>query len=937
MRYGKLLLIAACCAPLLAAAQSTLNFGIQRRQGAEDLPKTKAPVELPVRKAKQNTPALLAPARDGEYILSRGWEMICADSVVSKPFFDAEYDTADWYNAVVPGTVLTTLVEQGVYPDPYYGLNNLLIPDSLARTDWWYRIRFDAPASDTGKKARLLFNGINYRADIWLNGKCVGKMAGAFRRGEFDVTGVLKQRGNVLAVHIAPPDNPGIGHEQNAREFGPNGGALCLDGPTFIVSEGWDWMPAMRDRNMGIWQDVRLKYDNGILIGDPQVITDLDLPDTTKAHVTVKVPLTNTTRQTQQVRITGESEGIDFAQELTLAPGECREFSARTTLVNPRLWWPNGYGAQSLYDLTLSLSDGTSKSVRFGVRELSYALMVDTPEQEGQRIEYSPTSVRQKGRILFDYTKLRDANVPNKNTFVPSLTEGTELDNFTLVEDDKNPYLVILVNGRKVYCRGGNWGIEDAMKRCSRERLEPAMKLHKLAGFNMVRNWTGASTEEAFYELCDEYGMLVWNDFWMSTGNYNLLPLDWDLFLSNVTDVVRRFRNHPSIAIWCPRNEGYAEGLENDLQNIILTEDGTRHYHGNSRVLNMPGSGPWGYHDRPAEYFTRLPYGFNSELGSNSVPAYRTFRKFVPPQDEWPIGDLWYYHDYHVKGWSGWDAMERDMARLSSREVTGAKEYCDRSQVLNYNGHKIMLEGYNSKMWNDVSGVLYWMTHPAWPSLICQAYTWDYDTFGTFYGMKKACEPTHIQWNITDQRIKVVNASLASYKNATASMQVFTLDGKLLSRKEQRVDIPANDLCDLWTGTPPESEAILLLRLQLRDSGNKVISENDYFVKGEYSNAPEGLWDIEKVGLDVAYKLLKSDRIEVSVRNRGCNVAGYVAVRLADSSTGDSVLPCYTSDNYFNLLPGQARRVVIQHPGSSLNGLMIEAEGINCLQKTDLR
>ena len=151
--------------------------------------------------------------------------------------------------------------------------------------------------------------------------------------------------------------------------------------------------------------------------------------------------------------------------------------------------------------------------------------------------------------------------------------------------------LVILVNGRKIYCRGGDWGMDDAMKRCSRERLEPAMKLHKLAGFNMIRNWTGEQTEEVLFELCDEYGLLVWNDFWMSTGAYNLLPLDWDLFLSNATDVVRRFRNHPSIAIWCPRNEGYAEGLEDDLQNIILTEDGTRHYHGNSRGRQLRSSG----------------------------------------------------------------------------------------------------------------------------------------------------------------------------------------------------------------------------------------------------------------------------------------------------------------------------------------------------------
>ncbi len=931
------ILAVLCSAAWTAAAQSTLNFGIPQRQTQDEWPKTKAPAPVVERKAKVAQPAVLTPAPDGEFILSGGWEMASGDAVVSKPFLDPAFDTSDWYNATVPGTVLTTLVQQGVYPDPYYGLNNLLIPDSLSRTDWWYRLKFDAPDAAAGKNVRLLFNGINYRAKIWLNGKLLGSMTGAFKRGTFDVTTVLKAKGNVLAVHILPPDNPGIGHEETAESFGPNGGALCLDGPTFIASEGWDWMPAIRDRDMGIWQDVRLCTDNGIVIGDAQVITDLPLPDTTSAKITVKIPLTNTTKNRTTVKLSGTAEGISFSQEATLDAGESRVLTAEALLDKPRLWWPNGYGEQNLYTLVLKLDDGTQKSIRFGVREMSYELAVDAPGKQGLRMEYSPTNVTQKGKILFDFKKLRDANVPNKNTVVPSLMPGVDMANFTEIEQNGSPYIAIRVNGRPIFCRGGDWGMDDAMKDCSRQKLEPAFKLHQLANFNMIRNWTGECTEEVFFDLCDEYGILVWNDFWMSTGEYNLLPLDWDLFFANVTDVVRRFRNHPSLAVWCPRNEGYAEGLETGLQEIILNEDGTRHYHGNSRGLNMPGSGPWGYHDNPETFFTRIAHGFNSEFGSNSMPPYRVFKKFIAKEDEWPIGDVWYYHDYHVKGWSGWDAFERDMARLSKKPVESAEEYCRRGQILNYNGHKMMLEAYNHKMWSDVTGMLYWITQPAWPSLICQAYSWDYDTFGSFYGMMKGCEPVHIQRNITDGHVIVANATLHSYPGVRATMEVVTPQGKRLFRWEGKADLGANDKTDFGVVALPKGyTGNVLVRLVLKDAKGGILSENDYWYGQSYSNAPEGLCDMAATTVKVTSKRLSATSVEVTVRNTGKTAAILVAARIADAATGESILPAYASDNYFNLLPGEGRTLKIEYPASKAE-LAIEAEGVNCFEKTALQ
>ena len=251
-----------------AAPLNPTNFGLVSPQPQSELPHSATPPQQAVRKPKRPAQARLVPSGADSWVLSDGWELAQTDRLVGSDgsLFDSAYDTSAWYNAVVPGTVLTSLVEAGVYPDPYYGLNNLSIPDSLCRTEWWYRIRFPQPRDVAGHRVWLRFDGINYRADVWLNGRKAGTVDGAFTRGVFDVTGFFSAE-NVLAVKIRPPHNPGIPHEQSkAAGRGPNGGQLCLDGPTFISSEGWDWIPGIRDRNIGIWQDVTLEFTGDVTL-----------------------------------------------------------------------------------------------------------------------------------------------------------------------------------------------------------------------------------------------------------------------------------------------------------------------------------------------------------------------------------------------------------------------------------------------------------------------------------------------------------------------------------------------------------------------------------------------------------------------------------------------------------------------------------------------
>lgn len=270
--------------------KASVNFGLTKPMAQTELPYSKASLILPERVSKVETESRLLPVQDNVWEIAGGWELAKADDVIKclGDIFSLDYGTGSWYDATVPGTVLTTLVQQGVYPDPFFGVNNLAIPDDLCRKEWWYRAEVTLPDEVLARpELELLFNGINYRADVWMNGEKLGGISGAFVRGRFDITKVARKR-NVLAVRIFPPSNPGFPHEQSSVSGrGPNGGQLCLDGPTFISSEGWDWVPGVRDRNIGIWQDVRLIASEGVTIGDTQVITDLPLPDTSFADIKV--------------------------------------------------------------------------------------------------------------------------------------------------------------------------------------------------------------------------------------------------------------------------------------------------------------------------------------------------------------------------------------------------------------------------------------------------------------------------------------------------------------------------------------------------------------------------------------------------------------------------------------------------------------------------
>lgn len=914
-----------------------LNFGLSQKQISSELPISRCQKkDLRLKTVDENVDNYYISKLDYcNYVINSSWYMSSETDILKNNVtpLSSNLDLSDWYKATVPGTVLTTLVDNGVYPDPYWGINNVLIPDSICRMNWWYRTEFVLP--DNIKKTTnyvITFNGINYKAQVWLNNHLLGNINGAFSRGIFNVSNFLNYDAkNILAVKIIPPYNPGIPHEQSARAIkGPNGGALCLDGPTFISSEGWDWMPAMKDRNIGIWQNVVLSSFGDVSSENIYVKTDMALPDTTKAEIIIEMDLLNHSSESQEATVNFKIDNINFEKKFFVeAKGKKKihlsgDEVEKLIIKNPRLWWPNGYGKQNLYTLEVKTSDKNGltdyKKVRFGIRELEYEFAVNTLENEIQRINLNPLDAYQSNCEIIDRINRKSIS---GGIFIPQLLCCVDYPGIRLSEGE-HPYIVFKVNGRKIFCRGGNWGMDDAMKRADKEDLRKYFELHKAQHFNMIRNWTGESTQSSFYELCDEYGMLVFNDFWMSTEGYNLAPLDNKLFLENVKEVILRYRNHPSIAVWCPRNEGFAPvELEKEITEMLAKYDGTRYYIGNSRIMNTINSGPWDF--KTDDYYFKMADGFASEVGTFSVPTYRSLNKFMAKEDLWPIGDVWCYHDWHTTEWPNFYEYQVYIDSIYTKSLN-AKMFCDISQIQGYDSYRAIFEGWNSKMWKNTTGVLLWMSHPAWPSTIWQTYTWDGETTGAFYGCKKACEPLHLQYNPVTKKIESINMSYYQ-RNVVLKYEIFNMDGKLVMSDDKKVDIESDTVNEQFDINELDiDKGLYLLRLTIGTNKNDV-SINDYWINTFGETCRNNLLSIGSANVSVMIKKIQNDNTILEVENKSNRLAVGVKLLLRDRETDEYILPVIFSDGYFNLLPREKRIITVNKIINQK--YIVEIEGLN--------
>ena len=850
----------------------------------------------------------------------------------------ATFTPRDWHQVRVPSTVLRALVANGVYPDPYVGMNNMQIPDAsdefsrrfdLARfshlpsqanpwaTAWWYRAEVEVPELPPGTQVWLNFEGINYRADVWLNGHQVadaGDVVGMFEMFTFRVTDqVHPGQRNVLAVRIHPLDEPGLPADPQLTvfgPFGPNGGPTGDIGKnvTMQSSAGWDWIPAVRDRNMGIWQDVFLSFTGPVDIRFPHIVTDLPLPDTVPATLTLSAELWNTSDEpvagTLEVNIRGpDGRVIRIRHPVVLAAGRDSLMTLRADdhpqliVDDPILWWPVGYGEAGLYDLELQFTTASRVSDRealaFGIREVG--------------------------------------------------SEVTEVDGW-LRRD-------FTVNGRRIQIKGGAW-VPDMMLARDRQRYLDELRLSREANFNMVRIWGGGITPpEEFFEIADELGLLVWHDFWITgdcQGTWDKGTRDWplegDVFISNAINTAKRLRNHPSLLTWTAGNEGFPrQELYHVLRNEIAAElDGTRPFLPTSGYANPDpawglswpddhetgaySGGPYHWVD-PTDYYGRVEAGkdwlFKDEVGIPSVPPLASLERFIPDLDvtSSTLSDTWGYHDAAEGNgrFSLYDQALRD--RYGAPETLS--EYAWKTQFLNAENYRAIFEAANHDL-ERTGGVILWKTNAAWPSVIWQVYDWYLRPNAGYYYARNASRPLHVQLHPGTYAVSGINASFSPAHGLALRVDLYDEHADRLGQATRDAELDPEQSREFLrlTEVPGwDAAAVRFVRLRLEDTAGDIAAESFYWIApdNDFTHL-NGLPGVELEASAQQEERGEQLRVTLILTNPSEHLAFFVHPILTRGPAGDEVLPTFWSDNYFSILPGESRTVTASADRIRLDG-----------------
>jgi hypothetical protein len=845
-------------------------------------------------------------AASQETPLNSGWKAkrVSGVSIDGYRLTAEEPDLTGWVNATVPGTILTTLVNNGLMPDPWYGMNNQEIPDVYeAGRDYytyWYFTRFSSESLDSTRQIWLNFRGINYRAEIYLNGKLIsdGVHEGMFLRQKYNVTSILNSKGhNRLAVKVEPPLNPG---NPNGGQGGD--GTIGRD-VTMQFTAGWDWIAPVRDRNTGIWDAVTIEVTGDIDIKNCFARTRVPgerLPGELQdpAFVTFSAELVNPTDRLVEGQIAVAYMGATDKKKLKIAPHSTLTFEfSETKQTDPRIWWPNGVGQPSIYPAVITFHD--KKGNTLDREDLSFGF-------------------RETGSYFDDSTGAR----------------------------------IFTINGQKLFIRGANWIASDGMLRLSQERYEAEVKMHAEMNMNMIRVWGGSITERPeFYEACDRNGILVWQDLWI-TGDCNgrwldtvrkadsqevrrQYPDDDSLFLRSMEDQVKMLRNHPSLYIICGGNE-FPPPREMDtlirakLENI----DGTRIYLSEStspdllrNTLGGTADGPYNIRE-PLWFFSEKWHPFNPEIGSVGLPNLEGLKKMMDEKDlVIPVGkevnEVWKYHKY-----MGYGGMIEKLG-----EPRDLDDFVRKAQLLNYEQYRSLVEGYTSHMWDWYTGFLVWKSQNPWPALKGQFYDWYLDQNAGFYGFRHGAASVHLMFNPADSSVYVINSTPRERKGLRLEARLTDEYGKEIWKQARETAVEGNSITRLWDvdlHSVPAAVHFLNLRITYVSTGLPM-DDNTYWFpwNGERENLT-GLPEARIVG-----QMMKSNngKYSVDLANSGSVAAFFVRMKVLRASDGEMVTPVYIDDNYIVLLPGEKKSIQLDVTGLKDDDrntpLLLHLEGFN--------
>ncbi len=806
-----------------------------------------------------------------EINLSGGW-YISSDSASA---FQMNAEKA--YKAEVPGTVLANLTRDGLYKDIFVDMNLKKVPAKDFKKPWWYVTSFSL--NELPKNIQLVFRGINYKADIRLNGTLIADSSeakNAFRQFKYDITGAVRKGDNLLSVKVYPPV---------AGDFSIG----------FV-----DWNPAPPDRNMGLFRPVFLLANGGVEVFEPFVVSKLNGTLDT-AQLTVSVNVKNHLKEEVSGDLVFEFGGRKLKRTVTLKAGETKKVVLgaddfpQLVVDHPRLWWPHTLGTPYLYEAKCTFYNkgnvSDTKNLKFGIRTVSDYF---TPDGfRGFKINGKKILVRGGGWV--DRLFLDDdyEGILNQMEYVKSMGLNTvRLEGF--------------------------WGNSSSLY-----DIADSMGVMIMAGWSCQWEW-----EDYLGKYCDvNYGGIL------SEQDIDMMGAAWK-------DQLVWLRNHPSVIVWLGGSDCKAKPeLERKYFDTFTRYDSTRVYLASAKEWSSLAGptgvkmrGPYAY-EPPVYWFSDTLYGgafgFNTETGPGAqVPPLESIKRMISPGHLWPVDSVWNFHC----GQHEFHTLDRYMNALQKRYGTPAsvEDFAKKAQLLNYELMRPMFEAFSANRYK-ATGVIQWMLNSAWPEMYWQLYDYYLMPNGAFYGAKKASQPYHVVYNYADRRLYAVNDRLDPLNNCTLIVRAYDIHSRKKYEKRLKIDLKANSSEELFR--LPDfrwNKSVCFLDLRLTDSAGTLLDNNFYWLSYkkdvldyEAEVLPWNFYTPSKQYADFTalnrmphaeteYSLKTGDRngkkvFAVTLHNKSNVIAFFVHTALVDSKTGKTVLPVLWSDNYVSLLPHETR------------------------------
>lgn len=805
--------------------------------------------------------------------------------------------TNQWIPAIVPSTVLGSLVANGTYSDPFFGKNLKQIPTALFQVPWWYVTSFDLSNAQASNNATLNFDGINHKANIWLNGHLIAdykSVDGAFRITSFDVSVIILAGNNILAIEVIPPV-PG--------DF----------------SIGYvDWNPSPPDGNMGVFRPVTLKLNGGVAIENPFVQTKVNKETLKEADITVSAELVNYTDASISGTLIGKIESVEFEQNITIAPNSKKlaTFSAndfrQLNFKNPKLWWPIHLGDPDLYDLDLQfkIKDTVSDTsrTRFGIREIEDYWLNDI--HRGYKVNGQKVMIKGGGWTDDLFLMDNDKSLETQIQYVKQMNLNcVRLEGFW----GKDHKLYDLCDENGILLMVGwscHWEHELHMGVPVNERFGGVYKPEHID--HVAKAW-----EEQMIWLRNHPSIFVWT---VASDKVPITALEQKYIDSFAKyDPTRPYLNSTG-------------GVGSD-QHVIGSEDVISEISGSSGVKML---GPYAY-TAPVYWYVNThlggAYGFNTETGPGAqVPQIDSLKKMIPKDKLWPISDVW---DFHCGRYEFAD-LSRFTEAITQRygEAESLEDFDKKSQAMNYELMRPMFEAFQVHK-KRATGVVQWMLNAAWPKMYWQLYDYYLNPTGAFYATQKACLPLSLIYNYGDNQIYLINDYLYDVENIQAQIRVYDIESNLLLEKNISTSALKDSSKSIFELQEIENlTSTYFLDLRLHDTDNKEISNNFYWLStkeetldyeadlGEfaYHTPSKDYADLTllntmpkvKLAIDIDHKKNGSKQyFTVALENTSDTIAFLINLKAVEKSNGEIILPVFTEDNFISLLAGEKRTVSI--------------------------